>query len=224
MNKRLAGLILKWQKEGSHPQEAFDWSASLDNWKKKFPAHSEFLGHTLPSRIDRRAVRAICDEPKFDILQKFLAVMVWGYGDRGYGPYRVGVMLSQSHSRHVLSETFELANSGDAKGAYVYLMQNRIRILGPSFGTKFLSFCTPREIGAPIYDSFVGQWVSKYASKEFSKVSTNSENWNAKTYFAYWDWIKEHSDYFKCMPDEVELVLFRDAEAQYSKNSKWANK
>jgi hypothetical protein len=224
MNRRLSGLIQDWQLNGSDPQEAFDWSSGLHNWVDKFPRKAKFLETVLPLQIDRVAVRAICESPNYDIIEKFLAVMVWGYGDRGYGPYRVGVMLSQPHAKKVLSKAFEIAQNGQPKDAYLFLMENRIRILGPSFGTKFLSFCTPREIGAPIYDSFVGLWISKYASKEFQEVSTNPENWNTKTYFAYWDWVKKHAEYFNCYPDEVELVLFRDAERQYSKNSSWTDK
>jgi hypothetical protein len=190
----------------------------------KFPGNAKFLKSVLPLQIDREVVRAICESSKYDIIEKFLAVMVWGYGDRGYGPYRVGVMLSQPHTKKVLKRVFEIAQNGEPKDAYLFLMENRIRILGPSFGTKFLSFCTPRKIGAPIYDSLVGQWVSKYASKDFQGVSTNPENWNAKTYFAYWDWVKKHSEHFQCFPDEIEMVLFRDAALQYSKNSKWVTK
>ena len=224
MNKRLSGLIADWKSEGSDPQEAFDWSSGLKSWKAKFPIHAKFLESVLPAQIDRDAVREICESSKFDIIEKFLAVMVWGYGDRGYGPYRVGLMLSQPHTRKVLSEAFGIAQKGEPIKAYEYMLKNRIRILGPSFGTKFLSFCTPREVGAPIYDSFIGLWVAKYAKVDFKGVSTNPENWNLKTYEAYWQWIKEHSENFECFPDEVELVLFRDAELQFSKNSGWAAK
>jgi hypothetical protein len=224
VNKRLTELIEKWQYAGCHPQEAFDWSSVRPNWKKKFPEHSDFLESVLPSSIDRVTVRAVCQSSQYDIVEKFLTVMVWGYGDRGYGPYRVEVMLSQPHAKGILSEARELAVSGNPKEAYIHLMHNRIRMLGPSFGTKFLSFCTPREIGAPIYDSLVSLWVSNHASTDFCHVSTNAENWNSKTYLAYWDWIKVHADNFQCFPDDVELVVFRDAEDQYSSNSGWANK
>jgi len=45
-----------------------------------------------------------------------------------------------------------------------------------------------------------------------------------KTYSFYWEWIKKHSIHFNCFPDEVELVLFRDAEKEFSKASSWAGK
>jgi hypothetical protein len=66
--------------------------------------------------------------------------------------------------------------------------------------------------------------VNEFAQNEFSQVSTSAENWNLKTYTRYWNWIKEHSDEFDCYPDEVELVLFRDAEKKFSKSSNWSGK
>jgi hypothetical protein len=206
------------------PQEAFDWSPGLQNWVDKFPKNAKFLETVLPLHIDRAGVRAICENPNYDIIEKFLAVMVWGYGDRGYGPFRVGVMLSQPHAKKVLSKAFEITQNGEPLDAYLFLMEHRIRILGPSFGSKFLSFCTPREVGAPIYDSLISFWVKAFAQKDFLGIPTSSENWNLKTYTRYWDWIKEHSVQMDCFPDEVELALFRDAERKFSKNSGWAGK
>ena len=150
--------------------------------------------------------------------------MVWGYGDRGYGPYRVTQMMKQHHAVEVLSEAFEFCQRGDAKGAYEFLSKNRIRILGPSYGSKFITFCTPRDIGAPIYDSLIAMWVKEFAAKEFLGVTTSSESWNLKTYSRYWDWVKEHADELECYPDEIELVLFRDAERKFSKASNWLGK
>jgi hypothetical protein len=150
--------------------------------------------------------------------------MIWGYGDRGYGPYRVAIMLSQSHTRQVLERAFELCDEGHPKDAYNFFMENRIRLLGPSFGTKLLMFATPREVGAPIYDSFVGKWIARYAAEDFAGLSMNPGIWNSDTYAAYWSWIKKHANHFLCMSDEVELVLFRDAEKAFSRRSPWATR
>lgn len=223
MNKRLVRLVDNWKANGSPKQEGFNWSSSRNNWIAAFPNESKFIS-ALPEEIDRDVVRKICDSDKYNIIQKFLAVMVWGYGDRGYGPYRVTQMMNQDHAVPVLTQVYGLCKNGDAKGAYDFLRRNRIRILGPSYGSKFITFCTPREIGAPIYDSLIAIWVREFAEKEFLGVSTSSENWNLKTYSRYWDWIKEHSDALKCYPDEIELVLFRDAESKFAKASNWSGK
>jgi hypothetical protein len=223
VNRRLSSLLKKWQAQGSQPQESFDWSSSKQNWIDAFPTHKTFIAG-LPSPIGRKEVRKICQGAKHSITEKFLAVMVWGYGDRGYGPYRVTKMLSQPHAENVLQTVFDLCRDSKPKEAYLCLMQNRIKNLGPSFGTKFLSFCTPKKVGAPILDSFVGMWLKDFAAKDFDGVGLNYQNWNFKTYSQYWDWVKEHADSFSCSPDDVELVLFRDAEKFYSSSSKWASK
>lgn len=221
MNHRLVTLVKKWQEHGSPKQEGFDWTSSKGNWVKAFPKDMKFMSE-LSSEIDRAAVRAICESPKYSIREKFLAVMVWGYGDRGYGPYRVTQMLSQEHAEDVLGEVFDICQRGDPKTAYDFLRRNRIRILGPSYSSKFISFCTPRSIGAPIYDSYIASWVEAYAARDFEGIGTTSEVWNSKTYARYWDWVKEHSEELNCYPDDIELVLFRDAEAKFSNASIWA--
>lgn len=223
MNNHLMKLIESWQSIGSPEQEGFYWINRKHNWVEAFPDESKFID-SLPGEIDRGTVRTICHSKRHSVRQKFLAVMVWGYGDRGYGPYRVTQMLNQPHAETVLAQVYGLSHSGHPLDAYDFLTKNRIRILGPSYGSKFITFCTPREIGAPIYDSLISMWVKVFAQKEFSEVSTSSENWNLKTYTRYWHWVKEHSDEFKCFPDEVELVLFRDAEKKFSKASNWKDK
>jgi hypothetical protein len=223
MNKHLVSLVERWQMDGAPRQVGFDWTSSRANWINAFPKEKKFI-EVLPMEIDRVAVREICDSSYYSIREKFLAVMIWGYGDRGYGPYRVNQMLSQQHTEDVLSEVFDISQNGKPKDAYDFLRKNRIRILGPSYSSKFITFCTPREIGAPIFDSYISLWIESFAAQDFEGVGTSSEIWNSKTYFHYWDWVKTHSDSLNCFPDEIELVIFRDAEVKFSKRSKWAEK
>jgi hypothetical protein len=216
-------LVKSWKNNGSPQQEAFNWTPRRNNWIDTFPKESNFI-LSLPDEIDRQTVRSICDSRKYSIREKFLAVMVWGYGDRGYGPYRVSKMLTQNHSQKILKDVYDLAHSKNPKSAYAHLMENRISTLGPSYGSKFITFCTPREISAPIYDSLIALWINKNAKAEFSDVSTGALKWNIKTYSFYCDWVEEHSKELECFPDDVELVLFRDAEKQFAKNSNWLGK
>jgi len=208
--------VKAWQSQGSAQQRGFDWSASQENWKKSFPLEASFISK-LKSEIDRAEVNRVVASTKFGIREKFLAVMIWGYGNRGYGPYRVTKILSQSNSEAVLTQVYKLAQQGKPLEAYLYLSQNRLKQLGPSYGSKFLSFCTPREIGAPIYDSLVARWVSDYAADDFADVSTNSANWSLKTYTRYLEWITEHAKVLDSYSDEIEHVLFQAAEQEYSR-------
>jgi len=219
LNTYLVQLVEKWKAGGSPKQVGFDWSARRKNWVNKFPADSEFI-ENLPDVIDRIYVRNLCESYDSNIRQIFLAIMIWGYGDLGYGPYRVDQMLNQKNSEAILNKTFHHCRNGDPILAYEFLSKNRIHVLGPSYSTKFMNFCTPRDVGAPIYDSYVAKWVNVFALDEFSEVRTASRNWNSKTYSHYWRWIKNHSQSTGCFPDEIEFVLFNDAEAQFSKSVK----
>ena len=223
LNAHLVSLVKKWKEDGSPKQEGFDWTSSKKNWEEAFPDNRKFI-LSLPKELDRAGVREICESSAYSIREKFLAVMIWGYGDRGYGPYRVTQMLAQENSEEILAEVFEICRRGEPKNAYEFLRKNRIRILGPSYSSKFITFCTPRKIGAPIYDSFISLWVESYASDEFAGVRTSSDSWNLQTYSHYWDWINKHSLALNCYPDDVELVIFRDAEVKFGGKSKWQGK
>jgi hypothetical protein len=223
LNERLITLVRKWQDDGSPKQEGFDWTPSKKNWVKAFPENKKFIGG-LPMELDRIVVREICESSDYTVKEKFLTVMIWGYGDRGYGPYRVTQMLAQENAEKVLAQVFEICRRGDPKNAYEFLRKNRIRTLGPSYASKFITFCTPREISAPIFDSFIALWVDAFASEEFAEVPTSSEVWNLRTYSRYLDWVKEHSQELDCYPDDVELVIFRDAESKFGGNSNWQGK
>lgn len=223
LNQRLIDLVQKWKKSGSQQQEGFNWVSSKKNWENAFNSEISFIS-SLPSEIDRQIVRSICESSSYSMRQKFLAVMVWGYGDRGYGPYRVTQMLEQTDALRILSEVEALCRAGEPKTAYAYLKENRIQILGPSYSSKVLTFFTPREVGAPIYDSLIALWVERFAKNDFVNVPTTAERWNSKTYFRYWDWIKDHALALNCYPDELELVIFRDAESKFAKSSSWNGK
>ena len=215
MNNELVKLVKAWQARGSADQRGFDWSASQENWKEAFPLEAAFIAK-LDTEIDRSEVNRVVGSTKFGIREKFLAVMIWGYGNRGYGPYRVSQMLGQANSKTVLDEVYKLCQQGKPKEAYRYLSKHRLKQLGPSYGSKVLSFFTPRKIGAPIYDSLVARWVRQYAPLDFDGVSTKSVGWSLSTYSRYHEWINEHASGLGCYPDEIEQVLFEAAEEQYS--------
>ncbi len=223
MNQQLLLSIHNWKSDGSRAQEGVNWTSTEQNWIKAFPNHKAFLVD-LPKMINREKVRAICDSQINSVIEKFLAVMVWGYSDRGFGAFRVSTMLAEEHSERTLLQVSKLANESQPKEAYNFLKSNRIYNLGPSYGTKFISFSTPRMASAPILDSLIVNWLKELAKDEFSDVSLSSASWNSQTYSKYCDWIGLHAEAASCFPDEVELVLFREAEKRFAKASGWSGK
>jgi hypothetical protein len=223
LNKQLLLSIQNWKSDGSRAQEGVDWTSTKQNWTGGFPDHEAFLAK-LPKVIDRDIVREICNSSANSVIEKFLAAMVWGYSDRGYGAFRVSTMLADEHAARTLLQVSKLASESNPKEAYNFLKANRIYNLGPSYGTKFIAFNTPRAASAPILDSLIVLWLKEFAKDDFSGVSLSSTSWNSKTYSAYCDWIGLHAETASCFPDEVELVLFRVAEKRFAKASGWSGK
>ena len=214
-NKRLALRVEDWIQQGRPAQEAFSWEKSRDNWIRDIPSEQLFI-QDLPSDLSRADVREIHDLKRSTTSEIFVAAMIWGYGNLGYGSYRVKKMFSSPGFQEKIDRSYELASVGRVLEAYEYLSKNRIQQLGPAFGTKWLSFASPSAQPAPIYDSFIAMWVNKYAKKDFTKVSTSSEVWNKKTYGAYLEWMLSKSLEFGIRPDDFELVIFQDATREFS--------
>ena len=223
MNSKLTEEIIAWQASGSPQQEGLNWTRSRPKWLNTFPNHSNFL-LSLPESIDRSCLRFICNSNDVLVVEKFIAVMVWGYSNLGYGSYRVLKMVNTESSISNLEIATGFSRNHNPKSAYQHLMNNRLSQLGPSYASKYISFITPRETSAPILDSLILLWIQKYAQKDFAGLSIAKMDWNFRTYSFYCDWIANQAKANKCFPDEVELVLFRIAELEFSKNSIWVNK
>ncbi len=223
MSGRLESLHSAWVDSGSPEQESFNWESMSTKWANSFPIHSDFLLN-LPKSLDRERLRNICTSESIGVREKFLSVMVWGFGDRAYGPFRVQRMFQDPDLQNKLTESYDLARSGHPKKAFEYFGLNRIDLLGPSFSTKYISFCTPRAIGAPIYDSFIVQWLNSFADFQVSKSATYSNKSVILDYSRYWDWVKEKSINLSCYPDEIELLMFRDSENFFAAKSVWKGK
>jgi hypothetical protein len=223
MNQQLLRGLQNWKLLGSKPQAGVDWTSTKVNWISGFSDHQTFI-MSLPKVIDRGIVRDICASASNTVLEKFLATMIWGYSDRGYGAFRVSKMLLQSDAKDILSQVIELSNNSRPIEAYAFLKANRIFNLGPSYASKFITFNTPRNVSAPILDSLIVRWLSEFASEEFAGLNLSCTTWNTKTYTAYCDWIGHHANSASCLPDDVELILFRLAEERYAKASSWLGK
>ena len=219
-NRRLASIVEEWIQQGRPPQEAFNWKKSRKNWIRDIPTERSFI-ENLSVELSRGYLRAIHDLKKSKTSEIFVASMIWGYGDLGYGSYRVKKMFSTPGFQEKIDKSYELASTGRVLEAYEFLSKNRIRQLGPAFGTKWLSFASPSEEPAPIYDSFIALWVDKFAKQDFAGVTTSSVVWNKRTYGAYFEWIQKNSVAFRVKPDDLELVIFKDATMEFSARSKW---
>lgn len=219
-NLALKALVDDWKNAQSFSQEAFDWTRARANWQKDLVQYTNFIAR-LPTGIDRTFLRGLVSNSGVSVMEKFLAVMIWGYGDLGYGSYRVKKMFNSLNVEETISQVFDLCQDAQPLAAYDFLAKHRVNQLGPAYGTKLISFFTPREVVAPIYDSFVSKWMDINAREVFEKGSSSSEVWSLKVYTKYLDWIKFHASLYGCYGDDLELVIFRDALNRFSSNSSW---
>ena len=102
----------------------------------------------LPMALAREDVRSVASHAAAgptEARQAFLAMMAWGYGNVGYGPHRARRILeSTPDSDGRLRRVAQSLLDGGAVEGYTRLGGDcRVRFLGPSFGTKFLTFCQP---------------------------------------------------------------------------------
>lgn len=215
LNERLNLIATKWSNAGNPAQEAFDWSKSRRNWKRDIPSLNSFI-EALPPALDRNFVRKVCDQAGTTTPQKFVTTMIWGYGNLGYGSFRVKKMFATPDFSEKLENSLELAKAGDILGAYEYLAQNRIQQLGPAFGTKWLSFISSEKQPAPIYDSFVSLWIQKFAKNEFPDMTMSSESWSKKIYAAYLDWMRDQAAALGLQVNDLELIIFQDAAIEFA--------
>jgi hypothetical protein len=178
-------IVEAWRTAGSPPQDGIAWPRQ--RWVDQFTqfAHAWAM---LPDRLDRSVIRCACRraaDGAAEAEQAFLAVMAWGYGRVGYGPYRVRRLFNASPdagtqlqaAARVLAEqgpVVAYARWGDHGVA-------RLAGLGPSFGTKFLYFCSSTgSRPALILDRLVAQWL-----RDHTGLLLNEVRWSGATYARY---------------------------------------
>lgn len=132
----------------------------------------------LPVPINRRDVvthvHRLRESGRTDLA--FLVVMVWGYGTRGYGPWRAMNVLTGGGAvdgpvDDVVLERLERAArlatvAGPVAGYYELVNEGAIVGLKAPFFTKWLAFTTATggdpdsAAAAPILDSVVSDWIA----------------------------------------------------------------
>jgi hypothetical protein len=165
----------------------------------------------LPDRLDRTAVRCVCVNAAVsptDAQRAFLAVMAWGYGRVGYGPFRVLRVLAAAPTAGAqLQAAATSAAHGRPVEAYECLGDHgtaRLPHLGPAFGTKFLYFCSPAgPRPALILDRLVARWLRESVGLAFNEL-----RWSTSTYVRYLEAMFGWADELGLAADELELCIF----------------
>lgn len=249
--QQLVQAFESWDTRNRQPQGGFLWNP--DSWHRRLDklapgssvnfedalgairdATSETPDSKLPA-IDRDAVIRLSTPKALNsggdagrpqrVVTAFIASMIWGYGQVGYGPYRTERVLTTS--KDAIKSLVDIANTAQdpeygGLHAFKSIAGNRksagdyLKYLGPAFGTKFLYFLTKGANGVettPVMDALVAKWFRQHAPEvEKFKLSW----WDPTSYEQYLGslraWARALSE---LRPggdpldlDDVELLLF----------------
>ena len=177
----------------------------------------------LPDRLTRPVVRDACRraaENPTEARRAFLAVMAWGYGWVGYGPFRVRRLLdAASDAGTELQAAASALREAGPVTAYARLGNHgvaRLAGLGPALGTKFLYFCSPpSDQPALILDRLMSRWL-----RENVGLAVNEIRWSVPTYRRYLTSMYSWADELAVASDELEMCIF--SEQPGLTGSQWA--
>lgn len=201
-------LMTRWRADGGQAQAGMTWPR--ERWIERLSGHQAVL-EALPDVLDREAVRRACSDAAMDATRAevaFVAVMAWGYGGVGYGPYRTWMILTAPDAGHRLAEAARRLRDNGAMAAYDCLADGgdcRLTGLGPAFGTKYLYFLPRRaEPSALILDSLAAAWL-----KRETDLDVNPVGWSGQTYRTYLEQMHRWAASLGCAPDELESNVFQ---------------
>jgi hypothetical protein len=144
------------------------------------------------------------------------AVLAWGNGIRGYGPYRTGAVLTQSGA----SDRLESALAGlrhDAPSvetvveAYEQFMTtDKVPTLGPAFFTKILYFAGYRRGRGGVQPLILDSVVAARLPPEAGPAHKFTSDWWSSTWrdYLFWAATQAGRPEFAGEPDAVEMALF----------------
>jgi hypothetical protein len=134
--------------------------------------------------------------------------MAWGYGNVGYGAWRVAEAFKDHEPGRKLLDVVVVLDNDGPKAAYRLMSgTSRLHRIGPAFGTKFLYFADSgrHDLRALILDRLVAEWL-----RINTAFRVNPVPWAPATYDAYLDQMHEWAEDLKVEPDAVELAIFQE--------------
>ena len=202
------------------PQPPMPVEDVLPEWIERFPGDAKFL-KSVAKNLNRKNVRKVCSQRStHSIREKFLAVMLWGYGPYAVGAARTLKITKEQEFESRLKEVYNLAKRGRPIDAISFMAIDPIKGFGPAYGTKFVYFCSPKNVCAPIYDKRVRDWLGKYAKNELYGASLHRIQWHTNSYLAWSQWLQVQAKLLKTNWEDLEYLIFEDAKSIKSKGRK----
>ncbi len=202
----LLPLLLRWDERGRPRQPGIPWPRA--RWVEKFPSRAPML-EALPSILDRSTLRSACEaarETPDAAVDAFIAVLAWGYGRNGLGPWRAEQALMTPNAGAYLHEAAVTSAREGAVAGYASLAQHSHRLprFGPAFGTKFLAFCSAdHDKPALILDRLVSEWIARN-----TRIALDPGRWSVPTYQRYLAVMYRWADALGYPAEAIELCIF----------------
>ncbi|MET8349051.1 hypothetical protein [Micromonospora sp. NPDC005206] len=204
------------------PGEQAPITVNLDRWRAGLPPDAWPDDFPSSGEVWRRDIFAVADAYRAGSAsahQLLTAVLIWGYGPIGYGPWRAARSLGADPDgkrlAYALEEVSASAPDEDAlRTAYRRFRDpNHARLpwLGPGLFTKVLYFVGYRRGVGGVQPLILDRVV---ASRLPSEAGVGRQaGWLSEEWLAYLRWAAEQAQAQGIEPDEVEMAVGRDAEA-----------
>lgn len=201
--------------------EAWPIRVRLDRWRPRIPPDA---WPPIPPETDalwRRQVFAVADQWHARLCSArslLVAVLMWGYGVRGYGPVRTVAVLNSDPDgtklEHNLAPVRTDRPSEDdlctAYDRFTSASPTHLHRLGPAFFTKMLYFAGYRRGIGGVQPLILDRVVAKRLPEQAGPAGLRHWGWSSRHWLTYLRWAAEQAfrPTFGNEPDGVELALF----------------
>lgn len=214
----LQDLFKRWDAKGRPLQGAMVWPRK--RYEDMLPDHLSVLD-SVPDCLDRDRLRALgarAHESEELAVIALTAIVVWGKGNGGLGPFHLHAMLTgrPDAAARIYATAMTLHADGPI-AAYRRLDGDcALDRLGTSFGTKFLAFCQPagQEPVALIHDGLVRKWLG-----ENGRPDLMAAYYSVSTYEAYLVQMAAWAASLGTEPEVVEYLVFEEMSRR--KGNQW---
>lgn len=214
----LQNLFERWDVRGRPVQGAMLWPR--ERYEDMLPDHLSVLD-SVPDCLDRDRLRALGErahESQELAVIALAAIVVWGKGNGGLGPFHLHAMLTSRPDAAARIHATALTLHADGPiAAYRRLGGDcALERLGTSFGTKFLAFCQPagQEPVALMHDDLVREWLG-----ENGRPDLMASYYSVSTYEAYLVQVGAWAASLGTEAEVVEYVMFEEMSRR--KGNQW---